>query len=71
LANNSKNYEECVRAALNESGFYVIEFKDVSTVRKYRAHNRISKDIDELVAFLSPDEPIQFDIFDAYREYDA
>jgi hypothetical protein len=71
LATDSESYQERAHRALDEDGFYVIEFRDVSPAWKYRTEGRIPEDMEDLLLSLSPNNQVQFDTFDAYRDHDA
>lgn len=71
LATDSESYQELAQTALDEDGFYIIEFRDVSPVSQYRKEGRIPEDMEELISSLSSDNKVQFDTFDAYREHNA
>lgn len=71
LAVDSESYEELIRTALEEAGLQAVEFQDVSPVDEYRREDRISDDMEDLIASLSAEHPVQFDTFDAYRGHDA
>ena len=71
LAVGAESYKDRAHRALENEGLFVIEFRDVSPVAEYRKEDRISQDMESLIASLSPEYPVQFDTFDAYREHDA
>ena len=71
LAVDSKSYKARVFRALEEENLLVVEFRDVAPVARYREDDRIPEDMEDLIASLSSEYPVQFDTFDAYREHDA
>jgi hypothetical protein len=71
LAVDTEDFMSRVISALESEGLFAIEFKDVSPVTRYRDEDRISPDMEVLIKSLSLENPVQFDTFDAYREYNA
>ena len=71
LATDATSYETRVLNALDAENLFVIEFKDVATVIRYRRDCRISEDMEDLISSLSNEHPVQFDTFDAYRDHNA
>ena len=71
LASGADHFEDLVTEALREQSLFPVEFTDVSPTSGYHAEGRISAELYELEEKLSPTEPVQFDIFDTYRQHDA
>ena len=71
LASGAGQFHDRVEEALQAYGLGIVETSDVDRVSAYRAEGRIGAEIDELIRTLSDDEPVKFDVFDAYAEDDS
>ncbi|HEU0100490.1 MAG TPA: hypothetical protein VFQ67_17150 [Allosphingosinicella sp.] len=71
LAYDSEAYKDRARTALEAEDLHVVEFSDIAPVSEYRKDGRVSVEMEALICSLSAEYPVQFDTFDAYREYDA
>ena len=71
LAAGREAFIQMAYRALEEADLRVVEINDVASVADYRVTGRISEEMEALVSSLSSAFPVQFDIFDTYRELDA
>jgi hypothetical protein len=68
LATSEQSFIERVSACLEEYGFDPLDFTDVVLFEEWSQRNSAHQDIEELVALLSAQNPVQFDEFQAYEE---
>lgn len=71
LASDPESYKDRACKALEREDLHVVEINDVSTVEDYRSEGRIDDELEDLIAILSSEYPVQFDEFDAYFDHDA
>ncbi|HEX8365283.1 MAG TPA: hypothetical protein VF603_08375 [Allosphingosinicella sp.] len=71
LADGKETFQELVNHALRVHGLYAVSIDDINTYAEYRRSGRINSDFHDLATELSEENPIAFDIFDAYSFDDA
>lgn len=71
LASNAADFRRLATEDLLRDELTLIEVEDLDTARAYRIEGRISAELEELIAGLSPQEPVKADVFAPYASDDS